>query len=410
MKGDKIMHRMKRKMLCLTFTLFLAALVSSCGSKSEETQTNLFSSTVYGEHSLAIGTGDVLKSWGANGYGQLGIGSRIDKSLPHAVDISFTPVSFATGGAHGVAVAADGTVRAWGLNSSGQLGDGTGTIRSTPVQVVDSDGVTPLSGIVAIAAGGRHTLALKDDGTVLAWGSNTKGQLGNDSTTSSKVPVKVAGLESVTAIAAGGEFSLALRSDGTVWAWGSNAKGQLGDGTTANSKVPVQVQIKKNGSDVVITAIAAGGSHAMAIAEDGKVWAWGYNFFGQLGNNSAANSATAIEVIMPSNTSVATSISAGLDHSLAVIDNKVYAWGYNKNGQVGNGAELNTETPVRTPTNVIDADKNPLVNFLSVTAGGYHSMARDNSGKLWTWGRNAHGQLGVGNRTSRSYAAEVTNL
>ena len=410
LKGDRKMRRISRKTFCLCFTLLLAALLSSCGSKSEETETNLFSSTVYGEHSLAIGSGNVLKSWGANGYGQLGLGSRLDKSLPKTVEISFTPVSFAAGGAHGVAVSADGTVYAWGLNGSGQLGDGTTTTRSTPVPVLDTDGVTPLSGIVAIAAGGRHTLALKNDGTVLAWGSNTKGQLGNDSTIGSKLPVQVAALESVTAIAAGGEFSLALRSDGTVWAWGSNAKGQLGDGTTTNSLVPVKVQIQKSSSDVVIKAIAAGGSHALAIDEDGKVWAWGYNFFGQLGNNSAVDSNTAIEVFMPSTGSVATSIAAGLDHSLAVIDNKVYAWGYNKNGQVGNGAEMNTEIPVRIPTNVIDGGRNPLVNFLTVTAGGYHSMARDIGGKLWTWGRNAHGQLGTGNRNSRSYAAEVANL
>ena len=130
----------------------------------------------------------------------------------------------------------DGTVWAWGSNNKSQLGDGTTTNSSTPVQ--SAPGV--LTGITAVAAGNEHSLALKSDGTVWAWGSNSNGQLGDNSTTDHAVPVQVSGLTNVTAIAAGVNFSLALKSDGTVWAWGYNGSGQLGDSSTTDRWTPVQ--------------------------------------------------------------------------------------------------------------------------------------------------------------------------
>lgn len=411
-RGIYTMCRTTRQALRLLLSLILTTFLASCGSgDSEPTTINLFSSAVYGEHSLAFDkAGTTLKAWGANGYGQLGIGTRMDKSSPTNVD-STVAVSgysaFSIGGAHSVAIGNDGFVYAWGHNNSSQLGDDSIITRSTPVQVLQTDGLAPLSGIKAIAAGGRHTLALKDDGTVLAWGSNARGQLGDGTIVNALKPVQVGGLDSVVAIAAGGEFSLALKSDDTVWAWGSNSTGQLGDNSSETKLTPVQV-LKIGGAALSgIKAISAGGSHALAIDGAGKIWAWGYNAFGQLGDGSTTIRKGAVEVVLTSIVGVPTAISAGVDHSLAVIGGFVYGWGYNKHGQLGNGAVLGSELPVKTLKEVVVQGGTSLPNIVSVIAVGQHSLARDTDGTVYSWGKNACGQLGDGTRTTRSYAASV---
>src|SRR5262249_43529392 len=156
----------------------------------------------------------------------------------------------------------------WGANGQGQLGDNSTTPRSTPVQ---PQGLT--SGVIAVAAGGEHSLALKSDGTVWAWGDDSQGQLGNDSTIAdSLVPVQVSGITTAVAIAAGQWHSLALLSDGTVKAWGYDAYGQLGDGGTTNQPTPVTVAGLKG-----VKQIAAGDYSSAAARTDGGVVAWGTN-------------------------------------------------------------------------------------------------------------------------------------
>ena len=147
-------------------------------------------------------------------------------------------------------------------HSYGQLGDGTTTDRSTPVQV------SGLTNIAAIAGGGNDTIALKNDGTVWAWGWNYFGQLGDGTTTDRSTPVQVWG--HVVAIAGGSEHTIALKDDGTVWAWGGNGFGQLGDGTTTDRSTPIQVTGLTN-----VVAIAGGEEHTIALKDDGTVWAWG---------------------------------------------------------------------------------------------------------------------------------------
>ena len=379
--------------------------------------TALVSSAVLGGHSAAINTSGRLYAWGANGYGQLGNGSRLNKSTPVAVQGSIAATSFAIGGAHNVALANNGTVWAWGLNNYGQLGDNSLTTRITPVQTKNSLGQA-ITGIVSVAAAGYHTLALKDNGIVLAWGRNNKGQLGDGTTTYRSAPVLVA-ISNVVAIAAGGEFSMALKADGSVWAWGSNIMGQLGDNSVKNSLLPVQVKLLLIDSIgnvsypplYGIKNIAAGGSHALALAEDGTVWAWGYNEFGQLGDGTTTSSKVAIMVTLPNDvTGAPTAISAGLDHSLVVIGGGVYACGYKKYGQLGDGSILGSDTPVKNLRKVVRQDSTPLTDIVSVTATGFHSLARDVNGHIWSWGHNLYGQLGNGTTISYSRARTVLGL
>jgi alpha-tubulin suppressor-like RCC1 family protein len=184
---------------------------------------------------------------------------------------------------------------AWGLNNGGQLGDGmtTGPEQCGPGLLACSTTpvpITGLAGVTAIAAGNpfnslqSFALALRENGTVEAWGGNERGQLGNGTTTASDVPVEVPGLNEVTAIAAGSEHGLALLASGKVMAWGANGGGQLGNGTNEKSDVPVEVS-GLNG----VVAIAAGGDDSLAVLSDGTVMAWGFDDWGSLGTGGEAS-------------------------------------------------------------------------------------------------------------------------
>ena len=194
-------------------------------------------------------------------------GYREQEEITVTSGFTTTPM-ISAGFRHTVALKNDGTVWAWGHNTSGQLGDGTRTNHSTPVQVQNLNSVT------AISAGQDYTIALRSDGTVWAWGSNASGKLGvGGFWGSSSTPLQVENLNGITAISAGVSHTVALRSDGTVWVRGSNSSGELGDGTRTSSTTPVQAENLSN-----MTAISTSGSHTIALRNDGTVWAWGNNF------------------------------------------------------------------------------------------------------------------------------------
>lgn len=340
-------------------------------------------------HSLALKSNGTVWAWGSNGYGQLGNVDTEDSIIPTEIN-DFDDIIAITGGSfHNLALRSDGTVWAWGYNKNGQLGNGTIASSSVPVQVSD------LSDVIAIDVGEfyltnsisnvypAHSIALKSDGTVWAWGQNWYGQLGNGTATGSTVPIQVEGLGGVTAIAAGGAHNLALKSDGTVWAWGSNGYGQLGNGTTTSSFAPVQVS---DLGDVI--AVACGYDHSLALKSDGTAWAWGYNADGQLGNGSRISALTPVQI---SELSDITFIAGGGFHSLALkLDGTVWAWGSNWRGQLGNGKSgegSNATTPIQV---------SGLSDITAIAGGLEHSLALRLDGTVWAWGYNKNGQLGNG--------------
>src|SRR5258706_382706 len=236
---------------------------------------NSFAQTIAGGwyHSLALCSDSTVRTWGWNIFGMLGNGTNTDSNVPVQMGGLSGITAIAGGEYHSLALQNDGTVWAWGEGYWGQLGNGTNADSNVPVQA------SAPSAITAIEAGWQHSLALKNDGTVWVWGLNHLGQLGNGSYTNSYVPVQVSTLSGVIAIAGGSHFSLALKNDGTVWAWGYNDAGQLGNGTNNDtSNVPIQVNVLSG-----ITAIAAGGSHTLALKNDGTLWSCGDNYRGQLG-------------------------------------------------------------------------------------------------------------------------------
>ena len=188
-----------------------------------------------GSHALALKNDGTVRAWGRNFSGQLGNGTTTQSNVPVTISSLTSVTAIAGGGLHSIALKNDGTVWTWGINNTGQLGNGnTGTISTTPTQV--------LSDISAIAAGEGHSIALKNDGTIRTWGKNDLGQLGNGTLTDSSIPVQVSGaIAAVTAIEGGFSHSLALKNDGSIRAFGGNSYGKLGNGTNINSTVPVQV-------------------------------------------------------------------------------------------------------------------------------------------------------------------------
>jgi len=269
-------------------------------------------------------------------------------------------------------------------------------------------------GIVAIAAGEYHTIALDADGTVWTWGSSMYGQLGDGIGDTvgdySDVPVQVVGpggsgyLTDIVAIAAGGFHSVALKSDGTVWTWGYNIFGQLGDNTTANSNVPVQV-LGSGGSGFLsdIIAIAAGEFFTIALKSDGTVRAWGENWNGQLGDNTTVHKRTPVQVLGIGGSGVLTdiiAIAAGDYHTTAVrADGIACSWGDNNYGQLGDNTTINKTTPIQ----VLGAGGSGyLTDIIAIEAGWRHTVAAESDGAVWTLGENNYGQLGD-NTTNDSY-------
>ena len=314
--------------------------------------------------------------------------SDLEQHSPVAVAGLTGVVAVVAGATHSLALKNDGTVLAWGSNASGQLGDGTTTDRYGPVTV------SGLRGVVAVVAGGYHSLALESNGTVRAWGNNGVGQLGDGTTTDRYGPVTVSGLRGVVAVVAGVGHSLALKSDGTVWAWGLNNLGQLGDGTTTQRLSPVAVPGLTG-----VVAVAGGDYHSLALKSDGTVWAWGSNVSGQLGDGTTTDQVS--PVALTGLTGVV-AVAGGGYHSLALKgDSTVLAWGYNGEGELGDGTVTEQHSPVAVTG---------LTGVVAVAGGGYHSLALKSDGTVLVWGYNAYGELGDGTITNRTSPVVVPSL
>jgi alpha-tubulin suppressor-like RCC1 family protein len=292
--------------------------------------------------------------------------------------------------AAGLAAATAGDAWAWGLNSDGELGNGTVTPYgglSTPVQAAN------LTNIVSVAGGDEHSLALKSDGTVWAWGNNGWGQLGTGGYTRSLTPIQVPGLASVTAIAAGSLHNLALKSDGTVWAWGFNYFGQVrigSSGDRGNVLSPVQVPGLAG-----VTAVAAGGDTSFALKSDQTVWAWGYDGQGELGNGTSDENPHGTPTRVK-NVSTAVAIGAGVEHGLAVLaGGTVLAWGDNQTNELGAPTKARCGV-YGTPCSRVPVGVAGLTGVTAVAGGYGNTLALKTDGSAWGWGSNGYGELGNG--------------
>ena len=414
-------------------------------------------------HNLAVAADGTLWAWGANYAGQLGTGTRSDSRRPVRVPSLTHVIAVAAGQSHSLALRSDGSVWAWGDNQLGQLGNGSTENSGTPVKVKGLELTRDVRNrVIAIAAGAWFSLALQSDGTIWAWGSNQSGQLGDGSFDDRLEPVRVTNragepFDRVKAIEAGYDFSLALRANGTVWAWGSNSAGQLGRGSIGGaSPNPGSVRDRsgRGGWLQNVIAIAGGGTHSLALVANGTVRAWGMNERGQLGNDSTIDSAVPVLVRWPPDNQHAldkiTAIAAGGFHSLALrSDGTAWAWGDNVHGQLGDGTDVQRPTPVEVLSpgvldvraiaagrdhslelygDIVNAfkwgshldglpeDPAPRQVPLSPNAalvdadvdGGYlHSLVLTTAGHVFAWGANDSGQLGDGTLTPHATPLSV---
>ncbi|MCB9064973.1 MAG: HYR domain-containing protein [Chitinophagales bacterium] len=382
-------------------------------------------------HSAAIKSDGTLWTWGLNPSGQLGNGTTTNTNTPAKVGTSndwvavknsfssnvaikangtlwfwgndlFTsatspitsPIQVGTaptdwidvksGNYYGLGIKADGSLWAWGQNIFGQLGDNTTTTRKDPVRIgTDNDWVK-------VAPGRYHSVALKADGTLWAWGQNTDGQVGDGTTTTRKAPVKIGTSTDWVDIAAGVQHTLAIKSDGTLWAWGNNGNSRLGDGTTTGRTTPVQIGTSKNW-----VSVSAGNVHSMALQADGSLWGWGSNSNGQLGDGSTTNSTTPKKITANMNNNIWVSVETAFEHSIGLqSDGSLWAWGNNSQGQLGDGTTQTRTSPRHIALGIND--------WVAISSPARHGTARRGDGTVWAWGVNSNGELGDGTTTDRT--------
>ena len=289
--------------------------------------------------SYAIKTDGTLWAWGYNGNGQLGDGTFTDKNVPTQIGnaMDWRQIYTEVISTHGIKT--DGTLWAWGNNYYGQLGDGTNIVKTVPIQIGTATNWSQIS------AGGNsstlgHTIALKTDGSLWAWGNNDYRQLGDGTSVSKNSPIQIGTATDWAQISAGNVHTLALKNDGTLWAWGNNIYYQLGDGTQTTINVPTQIGIDTNWKN-----IDAAYMHNIAIKTDGTLWAWGNNSYGQLGNGSLIYLNTPTQIDFATDWNV---ISAAGYNSFAIkSDGNLLAWGYNYYGQLGDSTLIDNNIPIQ---------------------------------------------------------------
>lgn len=354
-----------------------------------------------------------LFGWGDNNYRQLGadITAEFDRvTSPQVVPGIDNATDVAGGSGFSLALLADGTIRSWGNGISGVLGDGTttGTWQGDPTarRTVSRIG-SELPGATRIFAGESVAYAILADGSVVGWGESSFTPLGDSAQTmQSSTPIAIEGLSDITDVAIGRYHQLAVREDGRVLGWGYNYNGQMGTGDeNIGVDNPTPALVPGIGvTTAKAVQVAASHGHSVALLEDGTVWAWGWNQNGQLGNGTSGSTAHSGVPGQVQGISNAVAVAAGHGHTIALLaDGTVKAWGAGTNGRLGNGT--NTPTGNNPPVNVTGLD-----DIVEIEAGLYSNYARTSDGSVWSWGGNESGQLGLGDTVSHTVPGLVPQV
>jgi alpha-tubulin suppressor-like RCC1 family protein len=356
------------------------------------------------DHGLALAADGTLWTWGSNIGGQLGRGDIGGDSGGYAAPVltylqrRYTTAAIGAAGSASMELAGDGSFWAYGNNLAGQLGSGPdNSPTSLPRQVVLKDNQGALANIVQWSMGASHAVAVDASGQVWAWGANHSKELGADMENNadySNEAVKVELPLAVKSVAAGGSHTAALTRDGRVLVWGDNAYGQIGSSSLAAQSGPAFVLTRKQQMLSDVVAVSSGDSYTLALTADGRVWSWGRNNYGQLGNGIDEGERTFADPVLTLDGDLETplsgiaAIAAGPEHALALAaDGRIYAWGSNSDGQLGLGDGISRSYAVPLSS---------AKKFVAVSAGYRASAAIDTEGNIWTWGSNADDILGNG--------------
>jgi len=352
----------------------------------------------YGGHSFAIKADGTLWAWGYGAYGKLGLGSTSNVYVPTQVGMDNKWVTISGAYQHSAGLKSDGTIWTMGRNNYGQLGLGTTstTNQTTPIQMgTDTDWAD-------VRVGNGHTIALKTDGTLWAWGQNTYGRLGLGDTTNRTSPTPLNVGNDWTMISTGDcYFSAAIKSDGSLWTWGEGGTGALGLGDFTSKNRPTRV-----GTDNDWVSVKAGGGNTVALKADGSLWIWGMNTRGQFGDGTIDNSDEGVFIPYPVRVGTGTDwagFALGQYFVLGIkTDGSIWAWGWNDYGQLGTTGTYNDDG-VPTPMPVVTT----ATNFVLAAAGSSHALYVRADGSLYVCGANGSGDIGMGNTGSGTFTPNL---
>jgi uncharacterized repeat protein (TIGR02543 family) len=368
-----------------------------------------------GSHTAVITSQGRIFTWGLNTWGQLGDGTTTNSSTPIDITSQFGLVpgesitSVSLGGNNSAVLTSLGRIFTFGYNDTGQLGDGTLVNKSTPIDITSQFNLIQDESIIEIFSGGSHIVGITSSGRLFTWGKNSSGQLGDGTLINKSTPIDITSQlnliqdESIIEISLGDDHSAVLTSNGRMFTWGYNAYGQIGNNTFIVQLTPTEITDKFYLIDGdMIIKISMGGSFSSALSLNGRLFTWGNNFYGMLGNGTANDSALPNE-IMSSFTlnplEIITNISLGAYHSAAITsEGRIFTWGLNNTGQLGDGTDVNTPIPKDITSQFILSSGDI---FTDISLGGTHTSVLTLEGQVFVWGNNDRGQIGDGTQINR---------
>jgi len=363
-----------------------------------------------GSHSSALSKSGHLFTWGYNGNGQLGDGADANRNVPLSISKSLnltadeTIVGITFGYNHSSALTSNGRFLAWGRNDFGQVGDGTVVGKSAPVDLTSKFNLSSDEKISQVSLGSNHSAVLTSKSRVFLWGYNNYGQLGDNSQTNYLIPTDMTANfnlnvdETIKKIVLGEFDSSALTSTNRVLFWGLNTTGQVGDGSKTNRLTPTDITAKFDlhaGESVV--DICPGGGHSSALTSENRLFMWGDNISGQLGDGTMVAKLSPVDITpqfaLTAGETITQVLLRGGNSSAITSSARVFTWGNNGFGQLGDGTTVAKSSPVDI-TSRFDLASGETITQIAL--GFNHSASLSSKGHLFIWGRNTFGQLGDG--------------
>ncbi|XP_074307934.1 ultraviolet-B receptor UVR8-like isoform X2 [Silene latifolia] len=376
-------------------------LKKSCTKKEDDEARRTLLISAGASHSIALLSGNIICSWGRGEDGQLGHGDAEDR---------FSPVQLTALDGHevnSITCGADHTlayseprlqVYSWGWGDFGRLGHGNSSDVFIPQSIKTLDSLK----IKQIACGDSHCLAITMDGEVTSWGRNQNGQLGLNSTEDSLIPQKIQTFQGIPVkmVAAGAEHSAAVTEAGELYGWGWGRYGNLGLGDRNDRLVPEKVAPFDG---IKMNLVACGWRHTITVTTSGNIYTYGWSKYGQLGHGDFEDHLTPYKLEALSDTTIS-QISGGWRHTMAVTsDGKLYGWGWNKFGQVGVGDDVDRCSPVHV---LFPHDQ----KVVQICCGWRHTLAITERNNVFSWGRGTNGQLGHGDSSDRNLPTIIDAL